>query len=212
MSTTEDREVARTDPVEEKVQKEPEGSEATQEDEGFLSMRFQRLEVSAACSPSAPVTTRLPEARLATIRRRGGGRAGARRAGLGGSLTRLQRKTSSSELSSSIQAAAAPGSAKVFGRKFSASLDSFAGLSLGEAATTGPEVEVGAGESGFRAAGQGCKRKRLESPVQEEAPLPCGQQARRGLEDVNAEDLAGQRGLGLLVIGSGLIATLLLTS
>merc|ERR1712004_265111 len=81
-------------------------------------------------------------------------------------------------------------SAKVFGRKFSASLDNFASLSLRESRV----VEEGEEEDGDSETFRACnKRKREETPLQEEylRPLACGAQARLGLEDVTADDLAG---------------------
>ena len=88
-----------------------------------------------------------------------------RRSKLGESLMKMQQKTSlSTEVTSSKiieeTTTSPPESAKIFGRKFSASLDNFASLSLREARVEG-EDEV---NETFRASN---KRKREETPLQE---------------------------------------------
>ena len=80
---------------------------------------------------------------------------------------KMQQKTSlPTEVTSSKiieeTTTSAPESAKIFGRKFSASLDNFASLSLREARVEG-EDELNETET-FRASN---KRKREETPLQE---------------------------------------------
>ena len=90
-----------------------------------------------------------------------------RRSKLGESLMKMQQKTSlSTEVTSSKiieeTTTSPPESAKIFGRKFSASLENFASLSLKEMRVEGDE-EVNETET-FRASN---KRKREETPLQE---------------------------------------------
>merc|ERR1712233_181486 len=134
------------------------------------------------------------EESLATIKRKKTWRSRKsllRRSKLGESLMKMQQKTSlPTEVTSSKiieeTTTSPPESAKIFGRKFSASLDNFASLSLRETKVDG---EVNESET-FRASN---KRKREETPLQEDLlqPLACGAQARLGMEDVTADDLAG---------------------
>jgi len=175
------------------------------EEEGeSLSMRFLALAVSHTVPSSdrqrhSELTRRRSrslEESLATIKRKKTWRSRKsvlRRSKLGESLMKMQQKTSlSTEVTSSKiieeTTTSPPESAKIFGRKFSASLDNFASLSLKETRVEGDE-EVNETET-FRASN---KRKREETPLQEDflQPLACGAQARRGLEDVTADDLAG---------------------
>jgi len=173
------------------------------EEEGeSLSMRFLALAVSHTVPSSnrqrhSELTRRRSrslEESLATIKRKKTWRSRKsvlRRSKLGESLLKMQQKTSlPTEVTSSKiieeTTTSAPESAKIFGRKFSVSLDNFASLSLREARAEG-EDEV---NETFRASN---KRKREETPLQEDLlqPLACGAQARLGLEDVTADDLAG---------------------
>lgn len=85
---------------------------------------------------------------------------------------------------------------KIFGRKFSASLNDFSRLSLSsEESSTSPATDF-CGESFTNLSGcGGCKRKRAATPNQEEervASVSCGQQANRVpiMSDVTAEELA----------------------
>ena len=86
---------------------------------------------------------------------------------MGESLVKMQQKTSlptevtSSKIIEETTTRSTLDSAKVFGRKFSASLDNFASLSLRESRVE--EEEVGDSET-FRACN---KRKREETPLQE---------------------------------------------
>merc|ERR1719431_1991806 len=84
-----------------------------------------------------------------------------------------------------------PESAKIFGRKFSASLDNFASMSLREQGARVEEGDLDVNETDTLRASN--KRKREETPLQEDLlqPLACSAQARLGLEDVTADDLAG---------------------
>ena len=87
-----------------------------------------------------------------------------RRSKLGESLMKMQQKTSlSTEVTSSKiieeTTTSPPESAKIFGRKFSASLENFASLSLKETRVEGDEET-----ETFRASN---KRKREETPLQE---------------------------------------------
>merc|ERR1712107_477545 len=170
-----------------------------------LSMRFLTLAVSHTVSPSSRSRhteftrrrSRSLEESLATIKRKKTcktRKSVLRRSKLGESLVKMQQKTSlptevtSSKIIEETTTRSTLDSAKVFGRKFSASLDNFASLSLRETRVE-EEEEVGESET-FRACN---KRKREETPLQEEylQPLACGAQARLGLEDVTADDLAG---------------------
>ena len=87
---------------------------------------------------------------------------------MGESLVKMQQKTSlptevtSSKIIEETTTRSTLDSAKVFGRKFSASLDNFASLSLRESRVE-EEEEVGDSET-FRACN---KRKREETPLQE---------------------------------------------
>merc|ERR1712130_742732 len=95
-----------------------------------------------------------------------------RRSKLGESLMKMQQKTSlPTEVTSSKiieeTTTSPPESAKIFGRKFSASLDNFASLSLRETKVDGEE-EVNESET-FRASN---KRKREETPLQEDLLQP----------------------------------------
>jgi len=190
----------------------PKGSEVEElaevlEEEGeTLSMRFLALAVSHNTVPSSEDTqrhseltrrrSRSLEESLATIKRKKTWRSRKsvlRRSKLGESLMKMQQKTSLSTLATSSKiieetTTSPPESAKIFGRKFSASLENFASLSLRETRVEGDE-EVNETES-FRASN---KRKREETPLQEGLlqPLACGAQARLGFEDVTADDLAG---------------------
>jgi len=186
----------------------PKGNEVEvlrEEEEGeSLSMRFLALAVSHTVPSSnrqrhSELTRRRSrslEESLATIKRKKTLRSRKsvlRRSKLGESLMKMQQKTSlPTEVTSSKiieeTTTSAPESAKIFGRKFSASLDNFASLSLREARVEG-EDELNETET-FRASN---KRKREETPLQEDLlqPLACGAQARLGLEDVTADDLAG---------------------
>jgi tryptophanyl-tRNA synthetase len=191
----------------------PEGSEVEElaevlEEEGeTLSMRFLALAVSHNTVPSSEDTqrhseltrrrSRSLEESLATIKRKKTWRSRKsvlRRSKLGESLMKMQQKTSLSTEATSSKiieetTTSPPESAKIFGRKFSASLENFASLSLRETRVEGDE-EVNETES-FRASSN--KRKREETPLQEGLlqPLACGAQARLGFEDVTADDLAG---------------------
>ena len=88
---------------------------------------------------------------------------------MGESLVKMQQKTSlptevtSSKIIEETTTRSTLDSAKVFGRKFSASLDNFASLSLRESRVEEEEEEVGDSET-FRACN---KRKREETPLQE---------------------------------------------
>ena len=89
---------------------------------------------------------------------------------MGESLVKMQQKTSlptevtSSKIIEETTTRSTLDSAKVFGRKFSASLDNFASLSLRESRVVEEgEEEVGDSET-FRACN---KRKREETPLQE---------------------------------------------
>ena len=89
---------------------------------------------------------------------------------MGESLVKMQQKTSlptevtSSKIIEETTTRSTLDSAKVFGRKFSASLDNFASLSLRESRVKEEgEEEVGDSET-FRACN---KRKREETPLQE---------------------------------------------
>jgi len=195
----------------EKNERIPEGSEVEElvevleEEEGeSLSMRFLALAVSHTVPSSdrqrhSELTRRRSrslEESLATIKRKKTWRSRKsvlRRSKLGESLMKMQQKTSlPTEVTSSKiieeTTTSPPESAKIFGRKFSASLDNFASLSLRETKVDGEE-EVNESET-FRASN---KRKREETPLQEDLlqPLACGAQARLGMEDVTADDLAG---------------------
>ena len=91
-----------------------------------------------------------------------------RRSKLGESLVKMQQKTSlPTEVTSSKiieeTTTSPPESAKIFGRKFSASLDNFASLSLREQARVECDDEVNETET-LRASN---KRKREETPLQE---------------------------------------------
>jgi len=189
--------------------KEVEKLEELEEFEGeTLSMRFLALAVSHTVSPSTRSRhteltrrrSRSLEESLATIKRKKTCKTRKsllRRSKLGESLVKMQQKTSlptevtSSKIIEETTTRSTLDSAKVFGRKFSASLDNFASLSLRESREEEEEEggEVGDSET-FRACN---KRKREETPLQEEylQPLACGAQARLGLEDVTADDLAG---------------------
>lgn len=179
-------------------------AEVLEEEEGeSLSMRFLALAVSHTVPSSdrqrhSELTRRRSrslEESLATIKRKKTWRSRKsvlRRSKLGESLMKMQQKTSlSTEVTSSKiieeTTTSPPESAKIFGRKFSASLENFASLSLRETRVEGDEVNE---TETFRASN---KRKREETPLQEDLlqPLACGAQARRGLEDVTADDLAG---------------------
>jgi len=173
-----------------------------------LSMRFLALAVSHTVSPSSRSRhteltrrrSRSLEESLATIKRKKTCKTRKsllRRSKLGESLVKMQQKTSlptevtSSKIIEETTTRSTLDSAKVFGRKFSASLDNFASLSLRESRVEKEEEEEEVGDSEtFRACN---KRKREETPLQEEylQPLACGAQARLGLEDVTADDLAG---------------------
>ena len=91
-----------------------------------------------------------------------------RRSKLGESLVKMQQKTSlPTEVTSSKiieeTTTSPPESAKIFGRKFSASLDNFASLSLREQARVECDDEVNETET-LRSSN---KRKREETPLQE---------------------------------------------
>ena len=90
---------------------------------------------------------------------------------MGESLVKMQQKTSlptevtSSKIIEETTTRSTLDSAKVFGRKFSASLDNFASLSLRESRVEKEEEEEEVGDSEtFRACN---KRKREETPLQE---------------------------------------------
>jgi len=186
------------------VEEKKEEQEQVEEVES-LSMRFLALAVSHNTVPSSSrhrhteLTRRrsrsLEESR-ATIKRKKTWRSRKsllRRSKLGESLMKMQQKTSLSTEATSSKiieetTTSPPESAKIFGRKFSASLENFASLSLRDNRVEGDEVNNET--ETFRASN---KRKREETPLQEDFPQPlaCGAQARLGLEDVTADDLAG---------------------
>ena len=90
-----------------------------------------------------------------------------RRSKLGESLMKMQQKTSLSTEATSSKiieetTTSPPESAKIFGRKFSASLENFASLSLRDNRVEGDEVNNET--ETFRASN---KRKREETPLQE---------------------------------------------
>merc|ERR1712107_414585 len=145
-----------------------------------LSMRFLALAVSHTVSPSSRSRhteltrrrSRSLEESLATIKRKKTCKTRKsllRRSKLGESLVKMQQKTSlptevtPSKIIEETTTRSTLDSAKVFGRKFSASLDNFASLSLRESRVE-EEEEVGDSET-FRACN---KRKREETPLQEE--------------------------------------------
>jgi len=194
---------------EERIPKENEVEKLEKEKEGeSLSMRFLALAVSHTVPSSnrqrhSELTRRRSrslEESLATIKRKKTWRSRKsllRRSKLGESLVKMQQKTSlPTELTSSKiieeTTTSPPESAKIFGRKFSASLDNFASMSLREQGARVEEGDLELNETvdTLRASN---KRKREETPLQEDLlqPLACGAQARLGLEDVTADDLAG---------------------
>merc|ERR1712107_591733 len=145
-----------------------------------LSMRFLALAVSHTVSSSSrnrhtELTRRRSrslEESLATIKRKKTCKTRKsllRRSKLGESLVKMQQKTSlptevtSSKIIEETTTRSTLDSAKVFGRKFSASLDNFASLSLRESRVEEEEEgeEVGDSET-FRACN---KRKREETPL-----------------------------------------------
>merc|ERR1712083_244244 len=146
---------------------------------GSLSMRFLALAVSHSTVPSSSrhrhteLTRRrsrsLEESR-ATIKRKKTWRSRKsllRRSKLGESLMKMQQKTSLSTEATSSKiieetTTSPPESAKIFGRKFSASLENFASLSLRDNRVEGDEVNNET--ETFRASN---KRKREETPLQE---------------------------------------------
>jgi len=87
---------------------------------------------------------------------------------------------------------------KIFGRKFSSSLNDFSRLSLSSEESSSLPAETDfCGESFTNLSGcGGCKRKRASTPNREEvegvASVSCGQQANRApiMSDVTAEELA----------------------
>merc|ERR1719234_1945795 len=190
---------------EERIPKENEVEEVEEQGES-LSMRFLALAVSHTVPSSnrqrhSELTRRRSrslEESLATIKRKKSWRSRKsllRRSKLGESLVKMQQKTSlPTELTSSEiieeTTTSPPESAKIFGRKFSASLDNFASMSLREQARV-EESDLALNETDTLRASN--KRKREETPLQEDLlqPLACGAQARLGLEDVTADDLAG---------------------
>jgi len=194
---------------EERIPKENEVEELVEEkEEGeSLSMRFLALAVSHTVPSSnrqrhTELTRRRSrslEESLATIKRKKSWRSRKsllRRSKLGESLVKMQQKTSlPTELTSSKiieeTTTSPPESAKIFGRKFSASLDNFASMSLREQGARVEEGDLEVNETDTLRASN--KRKREETPLQEDLlqPLACGAQARLGLEDVTADDLAG---------------------
>jgi len=193
-----------TNPEATEVQSAEKGPEAG-EKEMFLAVKFQKLLVSPCPSTHSQQSTEaaktISEQSLNSIRKteRRRRKSVIQRSKLGESLVKMQQKTSSVELSSRIEESCSTpqGGGKVFGRKFSASLENFAGLSLGEKEA---RVEDTVGENFKTASGcSGCKRKRATSPPVEALASPplssCGQQARLGTpsgwEDTTADDLAG---------------------
>merc|ERR1719489_278821 len=138
----------------------PKENEVEEEKEGeSLSMRFLALAVSHTVPSSnrqrhSELTRRRSrslEESLATIKRKKTWRSRKsllRRSKLGESLVKMQQKTSlPTELTSSKiieeTTTSPPESAKIFGRKFSASLDNFASMSLREQARVeGGDLDV----------------------------------------------------------------------
>jgi len=181
-------------------------SEQEQQEESFLRVKFKKLAVSSAnlrtCQKIAcePVLKSEVEAfQLSERSRNVAGKTVLRKSKLGDSFKKFRSPASLTTAVQDSQKVTTSENQKIFGRKFSQSLENFGNLSLLE---TNSEEKVAESteftkESFTQFNGSGSKRKRAKTPEMEEQEnsttitiLSCSQQARM-YSDVTADELAG---------------------
>jgi len=174
----------------------------SEEAESFLRVKFQKLVVSATNTRTCrkimcePVLKSEAEAlKIRNPSRKSGSKTVLRKSKLGESFKKFRTP---SHLNAAIQDSkevTTSENQKIFGRKFSLSLENFGSLSLLEQNSSERTADSSefTTESFKKLNGSGSKRKRATTPEQEEtvpAIISCGQQARL-YSDVTADELAG---------------------
>lgn len=174
------------------------------EDESFLRVKFQKLVVSSLNSPNCHKSISNPvlrsEKEVFQLRKtcsKPQNKSILRKSKLGESFKKFRTPA---DLTTAIQDSkdvTTSENQKIFGRKFSFSLENFGSLSIlerkdpEEAAESSSEFTT---DSFKNFNGSGSKRKRAKTPEMEEQEVPtmvsCGQQARL-YSDVTADELAG---------------------
>jgi len=181
-------------------------SEQEQQEESFLRVKFKKLAVSSAnlrtCQKIAcePVLKSEVEAfQLSERSKNVAGKTVLRKGKLGDSFKKFRSPASLTTAVQDSQKVTTSENQKIFGRKFSQSLENFGNLSLLE---TNSEEKIAESteftkESFTQFNGSGSKRKRAKTPEMEEQEnsttitiLSCSQQARM-YSDVTADELAG---------------------
>jgi len=171
------------------------------EEDSFLSVKFQKLVVSLnnpkTCQKKQELKSEKEVIQLKKSCKKSVNKAILRKSKLGESFCKFRTPA---DLTTAIQDSKAvvttTENQKIFGRKFSISLENFGGLSLLEKkdAEESDDASNYSTDSFKSLNGPGSKRKRATTPETEELEAPamvsCGQQARL-YSDVTADELAG---------------------
>lgn len=177
--------------------------ETVDEEDSFLTVKFQKLVVNPNNSQTCPkhpcqkvLKSEKEVFQLKKTCKKSQSKSILRKSKLGESFRKFRNP---SELTTAIQDSKeviTSENQKIFGRKFSLSLENFGNLSLLEEKGTeeGKEASEYSTESFKSFNGSGSKRKRATTPeMEEQVPhtlVSCGQQARL-YSDVTADELAG---------------------
>jgi len=181
-------------------------SEQEQQEESFLRVKFKKLAVSStnlrtsqkkACEPV--LKSEVEAFQLSERSKNVAGKTVLRKSKLGDSFKKFRSPASLNTAVQDSKEVTTSENEKIFGRKFSQSLENFGNLSLLE---TNSEEKIAESteftkESFTQFNGSGSKRKRATTPEMEEQEtsttltiLSCSQQARM-YSDVTADELAG---------------------
>merc|ERR1711881_332759 len=176
-------------------------TEQEQQEESFLRVKFQKLVVSSNNLRTSQKKTREPVLKseiqaiqLSEKSKNAAGKTILRKSKLGESFKKFRTPANLNSAIQDSKDVTTSENEKIFGRKFSLSLENFGNLSLldnssSEQSKDSTEFTT---ESFKKLNGSGSKRKRATTPEMEEKPtiISCGQQARM-YSDVTAEELAG---------------------
>jgi len=185
--------------------------EQEEQEESFLRVKFKKLAVSSTnlrtcqktkCQPV--LKSELEAFQLSEKSKNVVGKTVLRKSKLGDSFKKFRTPASLSAAIQDSKDVTTTENQKIFGRKFSLSLDNFGSLSLLDTNSENKSVESAefTKESFKQFNGSGSKRKRATTPEMEEQDSPsnntvtnntilsCSQQARM-FSDVTADDLAG---------------------
>lgn len=178
-------------------------NEKQHEEESFLRVKFQKLVVSSTILQTCPKISCKPvlksEKEALQLRkscRKSQNKSILRKSKLGDSFKKFRTPADLTAAIQDSKEVTTSENQKIFGRKFSLSLENFGNLSLLERNNTEETVDPleFTTESFKRLNGSGSKRKRATTPETEEQGVPtmvsCGQQARL-YSDVTADELAG---------------------